>query len=335
MEYSLGDQLDLVCSAPDSKPATSLDWIINDSLNLSAASPAMSTTEGIERWPLLELDNRRLIRLSSPINGSIGEKGPQVVHQLAGKQQPLNQITYELILNNTRAILYQDQQRNKQRLVPMANNHTAQQSIAMAESVLDQLLELSISRLNFTIDTNLLQRLDLTASKLRQKTDRKANSMLRLREIKTRLNPSHETTTDIIGEERFISVGATVSSATNTTGLLAQMRTNLTGLSGLNRTLIKRFADKYPPNPNPTNRAGWIRSQPTSSKLGSIVMNDKLLLKIECVSRFLHWNLSDTVKILINTRKKTGDVDDFNAAAAQKRSRINEKNSGKITDDTK
>lgn len=306
----MGDQLDLICSAPDSKPATVLDWIINDSLNLSAASSTISSIDGIEQWPVLEVSARRLVRLSTSINGSIGERGAQVGHQLLS-QSP-NLLTYELVLNNTKAVPYQWP----------PGNLSPPQPIGLAGSVLDQIPEQSISRLNFTIDTNLIQRLDLTGSKNRQKPERRSNSMLRLKEIKTRLSPSQETT-ETVGEERFISLGA------DTPRVLGQTRGDVTSLSDVKRTLIRRFANKHPASSNSSLRAGWTRTQPISSK-GAIPMNDKLSIKIECVSRFLHWTLSDTIRILINTKKRVESGNDLEAVTAQKRQRPNGKSSGKL-----
>lgn len=253
------------------------------------------------------------MKLSTSINGSISERGTQVGHQLLG-QSP-NPLTYELILNNTKAVPYQSQ------LQRPPGNLLSPQPIGLAGSVLDQIPEQSISRLNFTIDTNLIQRLGLTSSKNRHKPEGKSDSMLRLREIKTRLSLSQETI-ETVGDERFISVGA------DTSQVLGQTRGDLTSLSDARRTLIRRFANKHQASSNSSLRAGWIRTQPISSK-GTISTNDKLSIKIECVSRFLHWDLSDTIRIVINTKRRVESGNDLEAVTAQKRQRLYGKSSGK------
>lgn len=321
-EYFLGDRVDILCSTPESKPATVIDWIINDSLNLSASS-SIPVLEEFEQWPVIEVNNKQLVRLLAPINSSIGERIATDIRTQALQSQvalnPLTAITYELIQNNTKAIPYQAQQQP-----PTLSNHLLPKPISVAESTLNQLLELSISRINFTIDTNLLQRLNLTAGKNSRRPE-KFNSMIKLREIKTRLSSS-QGTIETVGEERFLSTGDPIP--------YDRLRNDSTSLSEAKRILTRRLESKHLSLLNSSSKAGWVKSTPIShthpAKEGRFAINNqKLLLKIECVARFIHWNMSDAIKIQVYSKTKKDIGADSNVVIAQKRQRVNEKNSGK------
>lgn len=54
----MGERIELKCVAPETKPATQIDWLINETLNLSATAPISSHGS-----PLFSVSYHRFTRL--------------------------------------------------------------------------------------------------------------------------------------------------------------------------------------------------------------------------------------------------------------------------------
>lgn len=137
-----GDSVELLCQTPESKPPLSLDWIINDTLNLSSAQSSDKSrsyfnysTSRFVRLPSLMLT--ALPTTTTSAGGGRSSASKQAVRTMAP------QILY-LIQNGSMA----------SPLVEEANAELKPQAINLAGS-LDRLPETSTARLNFTADGNL------------------------------------------------------------------------------------------------------------------------------------------------------------------------------------
>lgn len=131
--YFVGDPVELLCSAPESKPAAKLDWILDGSWNLSAAP---------DHWPLIEVRNQRLVRLPS-LNTSAQRS---LARPLSWSSSPVAYTVYQLD-NGTRAVPLEG---------GPPEGAPPRLPVELA-GALDQLAEMSSSRLNFTVGPELLQ----------------------------------------------------------------------------------------------------------------------------------------------------------------------------------
>lgn len=132
----IGDQIELRCSARDSKPVAQLDWIINDKLNLSASNLMLATNQKL----LFSVDQRRHVRL--PIQNTNLPPEPLAQAKDAPKATTLYQ-TYELVdIADTITAK------------PLANSS---RPISLTSKSLDQLVEFATSTLNFTVSPDLIR----------------------------------------------------------------------------------------------------------------------------------------------------------------------------------
>lgn len=136
----LGEQLSLHCSLRNSKPSVNLDWVLNESLNLTSSRPLH-----VSGRPLFDVSHKRLVRLPVVVATSTASPVGTGQSQLTGgaKQVPVY-LDYEL-------------DTSKERQTIARPRGTFGPPVNLSQAAVDQLLETSTSKLSFTVDTNLLQ----------------------------------------------------------------------------------------------------------------------------------------------------------------------------------
>lgn len=272
LQLFLGDHLDLACSSPESKPAASLDWIINDNMNLSAGS----------KYSHFKLTQRRLVRLPT-LDGlpllvrglSARTTNAKVNADLSAPKRldpnSISYATYEIRQDNSLLTLINGQ-----------DQHRIVEPSFKARSMLAQLVESSQTRLNLSVDADLFGLL------LSQRNFSNTN----------RLDYSKPPGSSAQGDQ-FVSLKShsiQVIEDTNTSvypdisGRPAVAST-FTGSSGARR----KATTKSPSTGQPSNMFG----HPSNYKQFSIV------LRVKCVSRVLHLLMSDELKVRIFNRTRT------------------------------
>lgn len=316
--YFLNQQIELKCSTAESKPAASLDWIINDSLNLS--SPTIQHNQQLEQ--LFQIKNQKLVRISQHFfNGATPNAnfnrqatGRSPLEVSSRHQMASSTATYELIGDNATFI------------GPHNQSLTGPTVLNLASSTLNQLLEMSTSRLNFTLDANLLQLLlSLDGGSTYQAKTRQANR---------KNSPlSRESTID----NQFVSLNpANLKQMTKTRSEDAIRRGTRSNLP-ISSTSIFDLKPDLPPllqaieGPQSPARApgGPFISGKKKQKLRHNDNNAKpVLLKISCVARLLQLTMSHHIKMTISNKTKDSEEDSTIMNALMQKT--SDKNSGKL-----
>lgn len=156
MHHFLDDRLKFRCSSRESKPATKLDWIINDTLNLSSFMPLNSN--GL---PIFEVTHKRFVRL--PVQSGTPPLAINHYHPSPSQQQTKSH-SRSLFLDSkvppssssTTFGFYELDATSSHSSLVLPGDSSAS-AISLVGSSLDQILETSSSTLNFSVDANLIQ----------------------------------------------------------------------------------------------------------------------------------------------------------------------------------
>lgn len=156
-----GDPVKLECSAPESKPPLSLDWIINDTLNLSSTQnngAAAADINSREMRHFFNFSSLRYVRLPASLTtNNVAAGRSRTTNPISG--QP-SQIFY-LIQNGSLA--------SPPTPPPSEEAASKQLSVDKPQVInltgsLDRLPERSTTKLNFTVDADLFAYLNRTAA---------------------------------------------------------------------------------------------------------------------------------------------------------------------------
>lgn len=153
--YSLGDSIKLTCTTFESKPAASIDWIINGTLNLTSARPLSG-----QQRPLFYVETSRTVKLPMTANAT----GQYKAFGQASLGHSVNAQTFKYGNTSTSTID-----------PPFIPGVSPPINLAHA---LDQLLESTTSQLNFTVDSEFFEALSrYTNSKQKSPPTGQTNSL--------------------------------------------------------------------------------------------------------------------------------------------------------------
>lgn len=320
--YYLNEQVELKCSTSESKPAAILDWIINDFLNLSA--PIESQLK-----QLFTINSQRFVRIPSG-NGNSSNNYQAIGRRTSSKALQRQQIvsfeTYELA-GDTATLVNSQVNKKEPTLVNLPSNS------------LDQLLEMDISRLNFTVDANLFQLLPYIGrvsseegstyqAKIGQ-NNRKSSTLERAIITGSLLTMLNSTSSD-----RMIS---------NTTNAIRNKRSRKpaaeipsiylfnSDISSSQKTVPVNLGKTRLPNSSFTTTTTTFK-RPLNQRVVTTINDIKakqVQLKIRCVARLLQLTMSHQTKIHIVNKTKENEEEDLTLINALRRQRTSDKNSGK------
>lgn len=313
--FFLDEQVELRCSTSESKPAAALDWIINDSLNLSA--PIESQLQ-----QLFTIKNQRFVRIPS-VNRS-GSSNYQAIGRTSAKTVPRQTVvsydTYEL--HGANATLFNPVNEREATLVNLAS------------SSLDQLLETSISRLNFTVDVDLLQSLSYSnrhsyeeGSTYRARngqSNRKSLSLKRVPITGGLLVLPNSTSSDKMIPNQLSTNAISRSKRSKPTAGSPSMSLSNSLSSFSPQALVD--TTKFRSSGN-----SFITGARRPNQEGVSLMNDsnvkQVQLKIKCVARLLQITMSHQTKIQLVSRTKDSERDSSSLVNALRRQHTGDKNS--------
>lgn len=229
IDFYQGEQVELVCSTPESKPAAQLDWLV-DQLNLSSIGERHSKLAS-----KFTVSSRRFVRLPQ---GSV-RQNPNL-----SLKSPNGELQYEVI-NGTQ----------------LASDSKAP-TILVGRSF-DQLGEVVSSRLSFILDSNLFKEIEAHRSS----------------------KSTRSTLSEVSGDEPANQLATTEPRSPN------QKQTSLTR----KRRTLKASRQN---SQSLSKSNGWLRTSADKSKL---------TLQISCVSRVLHLNMTNNIKIRLNNRARNSE----------------------------
>lgn len=168
-EFYLGDQIELVCSAPESKPVAQIDWIVDSSINLTATWELP-----IKLATIFQTRAQRFVRLAKSLN----QLDPNIKSNRMQQSKLNNETVYEII--NATLVSVDDKQPSSSLQLPLDF------------ALFDQLAESSSSRLSFSVDGEFLQALnDLKSNGSSQsRFARQVESISRHKRVHSQLDPS-------------------------------------------------------------------------------------------------------------------------------------------------
>lgn len=290
-----GDSVELVCSSSESKPPLSLDWIINDTLNLSSAlsgggggSGDINSADRLDQaGRFFNFSSSRLVRLPNLQASSVSP--PISAHATSSMAQPIGSKRPSHMMPSQIFYLIQNGSVASPLLAPTTTASELpgkpQPAINLTGS-LDRLAETSTTRLNFTVDANLFLYLSnrLAASQRSPLPQVAASAILRsrgTRQTSNRLDSPHEATnrTNRMSRSKFKDLPRRPSNQSTTSTMNS------------NNNVVRRKS-------SPTNRVRPF---------------DATTLRIKCVARVMHLTMSDEVKFNLVVDKSRDEAAETSA----------------------
>jgi len=273
--FFLGDHVELMCSSKESKPPAQLDWILGESLNLTSAN------ESVGGLSMFSVINQRLIRIPGPaakLDIIHNDRPPHLSSSISW--------THEIV-NGTLAR-------------PLQHGEANNQPISVADTI-NQLLEISVSRLSISVNPKLVRLLRSQAGSLTadQRLQSKNNSYQQSQVGDSPMRESVQTNIHQGAKSAGITtdIEARESRQLKENGRLAQsLRSAST--THIPRPLLGDLGREKP------QRGHNLSPEGSSS-------GQKFILKIICLSRVLHLEMKDETKIWIidKTRDaKSGEI---------------------------
>lgn len=324
---SLGDRIELQCVAPETKPATQIDWIVNDSLNLSKVMPNNSL--GLE---LFELINNRYTKLPLKLNSkqfssSLLSRPQALTNQSLildltsnGNENPLDlQALVTIDASNHKDVsesnVYADfeifELKSSTGSGPSDDTRTAFKAVPKASSMptitlssqsLDQLLETSVSTLNFTISSELIQLLATTNRS-------KVSAMQSISYVDS--NPSEQVSSQRFSVKSQRLSGSTQQLERSSRKLSAAANSKLRSQGNDSNeiastaSMSSKSSDRVAnvsKTANPSKRkTAFVRGETGSGSSNKFGSGGKNVIQIKCVARILNLNMFDEIRLIVQT----------------------------------
>lgn len=317
----LNEQVELKCSTSESKPAATLDWIINDFLNLSAPIESQ-----LKR--LFTINSRRFVRIPSGNENSSNNyqaNGGRTSSKALQRQQIVPFETYELAGDNAT-------------LASSPVNKREPTLVNLPGNTLDQLLEMTVSRLNFTVDANLFQllsyigRLSSREGSTYQaeigQNNRKSSTLERAPISESLLVLLNSTSSDRMIPNKLATNAIRNKRSRKPVSEIPSIYLFNSDISSSQKTVPVNISKTRLPNSSfittfkrPPNQMGVTTTNDIQAK--------QVQLKIRCVARLSQLTMSHQTKIYIVNKTKESEEEDLTLINALRRQRTSDKNSGK------
>lgn len=328
------------CVAPESKPATKIDWIVNESLNLTKIVPNNSV--GLQ---MFALTNRRYTKLPMKLNsdhsrGTIMSLKQTTTTEVLKPHSPSQLATPKLTSaeNNNPLVSMASpaDQRNALaldvfeseyelsetdrstgsgpsqpgdtlatafRAVPQMGSVAAVPTITLSSHALDQLLETSVSTLNFTIDSELMQ---LLAATDRSRASG-ANSIQSISYVDSNRNEKLDLHTypfksaQVSGQQQLGQKPRKPPSKAHTK---RQSRGSSDEFAAPTK-LPDRFANLSKTATPSKRKTAFVRGETGSGSATKFGAPSKTIIQIKCVARILNLNMFDEIRLIVRSHRNT------------------------------